>query len=481
MRGISSSLELESTETGVRLQVTQRNDTDETIRFRSRSSGPTFLVLDASTCGVVWQEQSNLYSRTYSEKIGPGEVRRSSAFWPRGLNSGRGGIAREGSYLAYALYRFDEPDEVYITPAKTIEVKPIQRATSAGTATAVPVPTIPATAVPVGTDPCELRQRYKSPTRGPLRGVEFSLEFTIYEAFVELRWTQRNSTDETIRFKSRSSEPAYLILDANSCDVVWEKQANLHSNAYEYFSPPSAGVYLAYALYLLAEPEEVYITSPREIRIEAKQQATNTVPGSSLRTIDLGRSEPVSMAGRKLVLRSRVRVDEGGRKVWRDAFFEIDLDTGERREVPKPKRYTPPPERSCTPPQALELVMELDFPVSGGGAFAVAGRAKGALEVNLDAEVAAAFVFTETERERYAYAGYQRLGVVWSDDCRYVAWNIQGSCDLLPHTGPLGAYVHDTQTNRTWVLEESGSIYFWSDLLVVVGWCAIGTTGFFLE
>ena len=60
------------------------------------------------------------------------------------------------------------------------------------------------------------------------------------------------------------------------------------------------------------------------------------------------------------------------------------------------------------------------------------------------------------------------------------------SCDVLPHGGPFGAFLYDTETDTmTRVSDEPShvSVSFWDDLLVYVPVCfgIYGTTGVFLD
>ena len=209
--------------------------------------------------------------------------------------------------------------------------------------------------------------------------------------------------------------------------------------------------------------------------------SANTEP--ALRTIDLWSLQPLARHGRKLTA-----YDEGiGTSPSR--YYEIDLDTGERTEIPKPEYAVP--QRTCEPPKGLKLAKELVFPYgessgteNGYARFAV----KGVLEIELDTSIAAAFVLTGApgSGKRRVFQDYIRTShIVWSDDCRYAAWTINTDCDVLPYWGPYGVFLYDTKTDTlTRVSEEPEhiSVSFWGDLLVNVAFCwGYNATGVFLE
>ena len=58
------------------------------------------------------------------------------------------------------------------------------------------------------------------PPSEDLRGIEFSLEVTPGE-IAQMRFTQRNVTDETIPFATGFHDPNFFIIDAKSCEHVW--------------------------------------------------------------------------------------------------------------------------------------------------------------------------------------------------------------------------------------------------------------------
>ena len=155
------------------------------------------------------------------------------------------------------------------------------------------------------------------------------------------------------------------------------------------------------------------------------------------------------------------------------------------------------PQRSCEPPKGLKLEKELVFLYAEyrgpgeGYPYTEPFDVKGILEIELDTGVATAWVLAGTPTtgydKRFLFLYNPRVGpIVWSDDCRYAAWTMNTSCDVLPHGGPFGALLYDTETDTmTRVSDEPShvSVSFWDDLLVYVPSCftIYGTTGVFLD
>ena len=350
-----------------------------------------------------------------------------------------------------------------------------------------------------------------------------SISFEVYsdEWWVDLRVTVRNDTDEPVHYRTGGS--FYVIVDASNCEVVWSAPTDHVREPRDdvTLEPGSAygvgpawrrnvdggwrvppGNYLAYFLFRFAQPraeppvpDTVYISSPRLIEVKAVQRAdsASTKATSSLRMIDLGYGESVARQGRKLIVRNpESYVNKDGILTPIYTFYEVDLDTEERRKIPEPGHYQARPRRSCVPPTDRTAMIELELAYaeqSGKDHGYTLFDVKGVLEVNLERESAWAFVFVGTHGERYWYLDPRVDPIVWSDDCRYAAWAISGGCDTLPHVEPAGVYLYDAETDTTTRLREDwgGGVSFWDDLLVMTGiwrspFCGtVGTTGVFLE
>ena len=358
---------------------------------------------------------------------------------------------------------------------------------------------------------------YGAPRR--LHGLSFflTLEGTRTDQippWIEMRLSVQNYTDEPIDYASAT---IFAMVNRWTCRIYWKEPHNDYFGGFHYETlrpgevasrsvywhyathdgPATAGDYVGYAIYRFADPPEsntpnaaVYVPAfGVSIGIDPvlRPDPSSAHAEPALRTIDLWSLQPLARRGRKLTA-----YDEGiGTNPSR--YYEIDLDTGERTEIPKPEYAVP--QRSCEPPKGLKLEKELVFLYGEyrgtGKGYTEPFDVRGILEIDLDTREATAWVITG-----YPDTGYdgRRLyqfdlnvrQVVWSDDCRYAAWTINTSCDVLPHFGIFGAFLYDTETDTmTRVSDEPShvSVSFWDDLLVYVPVCfgIYGTTGVFLD
>ena len=353
--------------------------------------------------------------------------------------------------------------------------------------------------------------------------MKFSLEVWPDERWVELQATERNDTDEPIHY--RTGDFFFVIVDASRCEVVWAgpsydvpeprydatlqpdqvyRRSTWWGRAVDNGRPVPPGNYLAYVIYRFAQPraeppvpDTVYISSPKTIEVKAVQRAdspSTTKATSNLRMIDLGYGEPVAREGRRLLFRHSESYEvKDGRTTPIYTFYEVDLDTEERRKIPEPEHLDAAPRPSCVPPTGRKAVNELEFDyaeASGKDYGHTVFDVKGVLEVDLDTGYATAFVFVGTGGERYVFMDPRVDPIVWSDDCRHAAWGIFRSCDALPQVGPAGVYLYEAETDSTiQLLDEDwwGPVSFWDDLLVRAGvwrspFCGdFETIGVFLE
>ena len=334
-----------------------------------------------------------------------------------------------------------------------------------------------------------------------------------------MRLSVQNYTDEPIDYVALDSATIFAMVNRWTCRIYWKEPHNDYFGGFRYQTlrpgevasrsvywhyathdgPATAGDYVGYVIYRFADPTEsntpnaaVYVPAfDVSIGIDPvlRPDPSSAHAEPALRTIDLWSLEPLARRGRKLTA-----YDEGiGTNPSR--YYEIDLDTGERTEIPKPEYAVP--QRSCEPPKGLKLEKELVFLYAEyrgpgeGYPYTEPFDVKGILEIELDTGVATAWVITGYPdtgydgRRLYAFDLNVRQ-VVWSDDCRYAAWTIHRSCDVLPHFGIFGAFLYDTKTDTmTRVSDEPAyaSVSFWDDLLVYVPVCfaIYGTTGVFLE
>ena len=364
-------------------------------------------------------------------------------------------------------------------------------------------PSLP-TAAYVGKDyargVCDLQHLYGSPRR--LHGLSFFLNLYEQSHYTpprfEIRLSVQNYTDEAIDYVTIAAATTFAIVNTRSCEIFWRDppydyfdgfsyatlqpgEVASHSASWHYAThdgPTPAGDYVAYAIYRFADPPEsqvpnaaVYVpTFGVTIGIDPVRRAdpSSANTETALRTIGLGPVQPVARHGRKLIVHEE---NYGGRDA--STYFEVDLDTGDRTEIPKPEYAVP--QRSCEPPKGLKLAKELVFPYGeSGGTDGGDTRfdVKGVLEIELDTSIATAFVLTGSpgSGKRRFYTDYMGTSpIVWSDDCRYAAWTINTDCDVVPWYGPYGVFLYDTKTDTmTRVSEEPEhiSVSFWGDLLV---------------
>ena len=408
------------------------------------------------------------------------------------------------------------------TPVPT--ARPIPTVAPIPTATrdlsALSLPTAGYVGKDYATGACNLHHlAYGAPRR--LHGLSFflTLEGTRTDQippWIEMRLSVQNYTDEPIDYASAT---IFAMVNRRSCEIFWREPHNDYFGGFRYETlqpgevksrsvywhyathdgPTPAGDYVGYAIYRFADPPEsnvpnaaVYVpafgvTIGIDPVLRPDPSSAHAEP--ALRTIDLWSLEPLARRGRKLTA-----YDEGiGTNPSR--YYEIDLDTGERTEIPKPEYAVP--QRSCEPPKGLKLEKELVFLYAEyrgpgeGYPYTEPFDVKGILEIELDTGVATAWVLAGTPTtgydKRFLFLYNPRVGpIVWSDDCRYAAWTMNTSCDVLPHGGPFGAFLYDTETDTmTRVSDEPShvSVSFWDDLLVYVPVCfaIYGTTGVFLE
>ena len=372
------------------------------------------------------------------------------------------------------------------------------------------------------TGPCNLHHLvYGAPRR--LHGLSFLLSLHEESHHIppsfEIRLSVQNYTDEAIDYVTIDSATVFAMVNRGTCRIHWKEPHNDYFGGFRYETlqpgevksrsvhwhyathdgPTPAGDYVAYAIYRFADPPEsnapnaaVYVpifgvTIGIDPVLRPDPLSANTEP--ALRTIDLGSVYPVARRGLKLV------VHDQGTATRPKTYFEVNLDTGERTEILRPENAAPVPQRTCEPPKGPKLEKELVFPYfedrGVGERYSEPFDVRGILEIDLATSDATAWVITGTPttgydtRRLFTY----NLGVgpiVWSDDCRYAAWTINTSCDVLPHLGPLGAFLYDTKTDtmtRVSDEPEHASVSFWDDLLVYVPACfrIYGATGVFLE
>ncbi len=408
------------------------------------------------------------------------------------------------------------------TPLPTAMPVPTAIPTATRDLSALSLPTAGYVGKDYATGACNLHHLvYGAPRR--LHGLSFFLNLEGHwqlSPVIEMRLSVQNYTDEAIDYVTIDSATIFAFVNTRSCEIFWREPHNDYFGGFRYETlqpgevksrsvywhyathdgPTPAGDYVGYAIYRFAHPPEsdapnaaVYVPAfGVTIGIDPVQRAdplsANTEP--ALRTIDLGPVYPVARHGRKLI----VHEERGA-----GTYYEVDLDTGERTEIPKPESEYAVPQRSCELPKGLKLTGELVFPYAESRGvrqgYTKLFDVEGLLEVELDTGTATAFVLTGYpdrgqkgrvhDRPRF-YASLDVHHIAWSDDCRYAAWTINTSCDELPHVGPFGAFLYDTKTyTMTRVDDEPGygSVSFWDDLLVSVSacWGPTGTTGVFLE
>ena len=284
-------------------------------------------------------------------------------------------------------------------------------------------------------------------------GLSYSLEIMSYEESVELRATQWNDTDETISYEDLRGygDPAFVIANASSCDVIWredgwreggsdytgsEYRVLLRGESTQWYrewdrdvnqggyghAPP--GTYLVYVIY--RSPLGYFIPLPARVEVKAVQRSDppaavqKTEP--ALRTIDLGPLDPiVARHGNTLILLKQKFREGDHSKV----FYEFDIDTGQKTEIPEPENVGPRgPQPSCEPSPGLKAV-EVDFTYEEYSSEDENGvvdfDVKGVLEVDLKSQVATLLVFVGPDGHRYVYGYFDLLNIVWADDCRYAA------------------------------------------------------------
>ena len=138
----------------------------------------------------------------------------------------------------------------------------------------------------------------RSPFRSPdvqwppgedMSGIEFSFEVMSGET-AQMRFTQRNVTDETISFATGGGNPNFFIVAASSCELVWIRyktvllgiffhelgpyEERMWSAEWERVTqlgaPVDPGEYLVYAKYgfVVDGGQPTFLSSPHKLEVE---------------------------------------------------------------------------------------------------------------------------------------------------------------------------------------------------------------------
>ena len=110
LSGIEFGFEVTSGET-VQMRLTQRNITDQTVRFQIGDGDPNFLAVRVENCATVWIWKPIILLPIFYRELMPHEERVWLPEWERTTTEGK--PVEPGEYLVYAIYGFivdDWPD-----------------------------------------------------------------------------------------------------------------------------------------------------------------------------------------------------------------------------------------------------------------------------------------------------------------------------------------------------------------------------------